>query len=301
MNVEELLGNKSILFRVKGNDFVVSCFNPDHEDNDPSLRIDRITGKMHCFSCGFRGDVFQHFGEKVDKLVLKSHSLKEKILKLLVRNPLIPKGAIGFELDYRGIRAETFKHFNAFTHSTEPDFVDRVVFPITDISDDLIGFIGRFLHSNADPKYKVHPRKTKLPMYPVKVKHIQNSIIVVEGIFDMLNLYDKGLYNVVTGFGISRGQLPKVKYYKRRLKKIEEIIEEFSTYKLQGITKIYVMYDGDAPGMEAAAGLKEILKDDFIVDTIDIADGEDPGDFTAEKVRALRDLLYENSSSGQVS
>jgi DNA primase len=301
MNVQELLDNRNIFYNISGGDLVVRCFNPEHEDARPSLRIDKITGKMHCFSCGFRGDVFEHFGEKVNKVILKVQELKDKIHALLVKNPLMPRGAQPFEIEYRGISASTYATFNAFTQSTDSHFVDRVVFPITDINNDLIGFIGRYIHSDADPKYKVVPSKTKLPLYPIKVEAIQNSIIVVEGIFDMLNLYDKGLTNVVTGFGISRGQLPKMKYRRRRERKAQEVLEDFSLYKLQGITRVYIMFDGDEPGKEAAAGLKEILKNDFICDTIDIENGEDPGKFTKEKVEALKDLLYENSGSGQMS
>jgi len=294
MNVLELIENKGLFYKVSGGDLVVKCLNPEHEDNNPSLRVDKITGKMHCFSCGFRGDIFDYYGEKVNRTITKVQNLKDKIFKLLVRNPLMPKGAQTFEIEYRGIKGSTYSTFNAFTLSNDPDFVDRVVFPITDINDALVGFMGRYLHSDADPKYKVKPSKTRLPLYPAKVDAVQNSIIVVEGIFDMLNLYDKGLPNVITGFGISRGQLPK--RYKKKEAKIVEILEEFAVYKLQGITKVFILYDGDDPGREAAEGLKTILKNEFICDTIDIEEGEDPGEFSEEKVTALRNFLYEENN-----
>lgn len=300
MNIEELLTNRNIAYKISGRDFVVRCFNKEHDDNNPSLRIDQYTGMMHCFSCGFKGDVFAHFGEKVSKNFKAVHFLKEKISKLLVKNPIMPKGAIPFALSYRNISPATYLKFKAFTQSTNPDFVDRLVIPVTDINNKLVGFIGRYMHTNVDPKYKIVPA-VKLPLYPSKVHAIENSIIVVEGMFDMLNLHDKGLTNVVTGFGISRGQLPTWKTNKRRKEKIQEVIEDFSIYKLQGISKIYIMFDGDEAGKLAAQGLVECLKHEFSVDTIDLRDGEDPGDFTTERVNALRSLLYENSSSGQVS
>lgn len=301
MNVIELLTSKGIFYTVKGRDYVIKCLNPDHDDKHPSLKVDKTTGMMHCFSCGFKGNIFDHFGEKVNKAILKSEKLKEKISSLLRKNPKLPAGAMPFEIEYRGIKGETYQHFDAFMQSTDEHFVDRLVFPITDMNDDVVGFIGRYMHSDADPKYKVVPSKTKLPMFPAKPEPVQGSIIIVEGIFDMLNLYDKGLPNAVTGFGISRGQLPSWKHARRRHNKIDKVREEFSIYKLQGITRIYVMYDGDEPGQEAADGLIEILSEDFIIDKIEIGKGEDPGEFTAEKVKALRELLYESSDSGQVS
>ena len=52
MTVEELLASRNVYFIPKGADCLVSCLHPDHEDRNPSMRIDRITGIFQCFSCG---------------------------------------------------------------------------------------------------------------------------------------------------------------------------------------------------------------------------------------------------------
>ena len=44
MTVEELLQSKDVYFIPKGADALVRCLNPDHDDRNPSMRIDRITG-----------------------------------------------------------------------------------------------------------------------------------------------------------------------------------------------------------------------------------------------------------------
>ena len=44
MNVEDLLNTKDISFIPKGKDFLVRCLNPEHEDRNPSMRVDQITG-----------------------------------------------------------------------------------------------------------------------------------------------------------------------------------------------------------------------------------------------------------------
>ena len=51
MNVQELLEQKSVPFIPKGKDFVVRCLNPEHEDRNPSMRIDQIDGRFNCFAC----------------------------------------------------------------------------------------------------------------------------------------------------------------------------------------------------------------------------------------------------------
>ena len=70
MNVEELLQSKQVPFLPKGKDYVVSCLNPEHDDNNPSMRVDQITGIFHCFSCGYKGNLFVHFGNLVLRLQL---------------------------------------------------------------------------------------------------------------------------------------------------------------------------------------------------------------------------------------
>ena len=71
MTVEELLRQKGIVFVPKGKDFVVKCLNPEHDDNNPSMRIDQIDGRFNCFSCEFKGNLFSFFGEKVSGLQIK--------------------------------------------------------------------------------------------------------------------------------------------------------------------------------------------------------------------------------------
>ena len=33
------------------------CFNPDHDDHNPSMSFDRLRNRVHCFSCGVSYDV----------------------------------------------------------------------------------------------------------------------------------------------------------------------------------------------------------------------------------------------------
>ena len=51
MIAEDLLKEKGIPYQLSGKDVKIICLNPEHDDTNPSLRVDRITGVMHCFSC----------------------------------------------------------------------------------------------------------------------------------------------------------------------------------------------------------------------------------------------------------
>src|SRR5210317_2190795 len=79
MNVEDLLKRKQIPYIPKGADFVISCLNPEHPDRNPSMRVDQVTGIFNCFSCQYKGNLFKHFGEKVDPLQLRRQMLIRKI------------------------------------------------------------------------------------------------------------------------------------------------------------------------------------------------------------------------------
>ena len=79
MRVDELLQEKNIDYKVSGRDYVVKCLSPDHEDSNPSMRIDNITGVFNCFSCGFRGNLFKHFGAAANFLEIKRQKLKDSI------------------------------------------------------------------------------------------------------------------------------------------------------------------------------------------------------------------------------
>ena len=56
--VLDLLKDKGVPFQISGKDYVTKCFNPEHDDTNPSFRIDRMTGIAHCFSCGFKTNIF---------------------------------------------------------------------------------------------------------------------------------------------------------------------------------------------------------------------------------------------------
>ena len=77
----DLLSERNIDFTVKGQDAIISCLNPEHDDNNPSCRVDKITGIMHCFSCGFSGNLFTYFGAPESPLEVRIHRLKAKIAK----------------------------------------------------------------------------------------------------------------------------------------------------------------------------------------------------------------------------
>ena len=274
--VEEKLNELGIPFTIQGSDYLVKCFNPEHDDNDPSMRIDMHTGVYHCFSCAHKGMLLDSNSTRVLKLSKRIEKMKNKIASIISIAQDMPIGAVPFEVDHRGISAETYKHFKAFTDDSDSVFEGRVVFPITDIDNNILGFQARLLNTKVGAKYVFSPRGITVGMYPVKAG--ANSIILVEGLFDMLNLWDKGIKNVVCTFGTG-------------ISKRKTLLEDFAMFKLQGVTKVFILFDGDDSGRSAAVGLEERLEKEFVVTRIDLGDDEDPGSMNMMQVQKLKKLL----------
>jgi len=283
MSPEELLVQKKIKYLPQGGDLKILCLSPKHDDSNPSLRIDKITGIFHCLSCGFKGNIFEHFGQRPNYLMMKRQMFKTKLSDKLSENIGfdVPKNAIPYEGNWRGISPETYKQFGAFQHS-DNQHIGRIVVPIRSISEKIVGFNGRHMTMNHDPKYIISPSGAKLPLFPANPQIYNGRLILVEGLFDMLNLYDKGLKNTVCSFGT-------VKLLGRNN---VEARNKLNLFKVKGVIGIDIFFDGDEAGQKAAIGVKDLC-DQAELDSRNIyfAD-KDPGDLTALQVLKLKETLY---------
>lgn len=289
MTPEELLINKKIGYLPRGGDLEVRCLNPEHEDRNPSMKIDKITGVFNCLSCGFRGNIFSHFGEKANFLATKRQLLKTKIVEKLAESVglEIPVNAVPYAGNWRKIKPETYAKFEAFQHN-DKQHIGRVVFPIRAVSGKIVGFNGRHM-TQGDPKYMITPAGAKLPLFPAKPAIYKGRIILVEGIFDMLNLHDKGLENAVCTFGTQK-LVGKHQATAR---------EKLALFKLQGVTGIDIFFDSDDAGISAAEAVKTLCESVELDTRVVSIAGKDPGELTASQVLKLKEKLYGNSSSSR--
>ena len=274
--VLDLLKQKGVAFSISGKDYVTKCFNPEHNDSNPSFRIDRLTGIAHCFSCGFKTNLFKFYGLLTNNVSIKVVKLKEKLRMLQESTEgLAPlEGSHPVTSTFRGISVQTLKLFGAFYTDREEKMVDRIIFPIKDVRNKTVCYVGRHSLSNGNPRYVNYPSGVTIPMYPARIEPGYKSIVLVEGIFDMLNCYDKGLKNVVCTFGTS--------------KLLNETAQKMLSYKVMGIEKVYILYDGDAPGREAAKKIKPLIEEaGFTVEIIDLPDDLDPGIISQEYVDSI--------------
>ena len=274
MTVEELLVSRQVYFVPKGADAIVTCLNPEHADSSPSMRIDKITGIFNCFSCGYKGNIFTHFGEKANQLQLRRELLKKRIREKRSESVGLsfPKGSVPYVGNWRDIKPETYKRFEAFQHH-DTDHIGRIVFPVRDISGRIVSFNGRHT-TGGTPKYMISPAGAKLPLYPI-VEPIQGSIILVEGIYDMVNLHDKGLTNAVCTFGT---------------KNINE--DKLRMLSIQGVEEVIIFFDGDTAGQDAAKEVKEMVERVGLTSRNVGLKDTDPGALPLQSVQTLKRKLY---------
>jgi DNA primase len=278
--VLDLLNKNNVAFKISGRDYVAKCFNPEHDDSNPSFRIDRLTGVAHCFSCGFKTNIFKYFGVFTNPVPIKIAKLKQKIRELSKSTAGLdmPVGAVPYTKPYRGLSPRTLKHFQAFYTNQVEMLQDRIVFPIWDITQKIQVFVARHILSSGNPRYVNYPGGVQIPLFPPQITAKTTSIVLVEGIFDMLNLYDKGLDIAVCCFGTNTIQ--------------NDIKNKLFPYKVQGITKIYIMFDADEAGQRATKELKPLIEEQgFLVETITLPEGMDPGELDQESVTQIREYI----------
>jgi len=278
MTVEELLQERKIDYKLSPADAIVKCLSPDHDDSNPSMRIDRITGVFNCFSCGFKGNLFNHFDAPSNPLDIRREKLRRKVEEKRSSSVglKMPKNFMPYVGNWREITPESYKLFDAFLHPDKP-FTGRISFPIKDLTGRIVAFNCRTQSPTDVPKYLIHPPKALLPLYPARVRPIKGRVILVEGIFDMLNLHDKGLENAVCCFGTRNIDVDKLKLL-----------------KMQGVSAVDILFDPDEAGQEAATRVAELCEIAELLSKnirLPVQLG-DAGALNKVKVKELKETLY---------
>ena len=278
MSVERVLTKNGIEYKSVGSSYQVRCLSPDHVDNNPSMFVNKYSGWANCRSCGVSYNIFELFNEKADWLSMKKDLFRDKLRKVASDTMTLefPETTVLWSGSYRGISAETLKEFQAFQSA---DFPGYISFPIRNSAGKIVNFIGRDTTGTRTPKYVLYFKRPIL-MYPNKLTSM-GSIILVEGFFDMLNLYDKGITNVRAIFGTTT---------------FSE--EHINRLKIEGITEVIIMMDPDEAGRKASATIKEMLEKEYIsTKTITLPSGTDPGDLSSAQVKNIKEQLYGKSST----
>ena len=161
---------------------------------------------------------------------------------------------------------------NEKTNKWVDRFNSRIIFPINNLSGDVIAFGGRIIKDGSVAKYINSPetefyKKGRIIFNLDKAKSLRSEtdeVIVVEGYMDVLSLYAKGIKNVIANSGTALTE-----------PQIELIWKFFSSPNL--------CLDGDESGQNAALRIAErflplINENNKLFFSI-LPKGEDPDDY----------------------
>ncbi len=169
-----------------------------------------------------------------------------------------------------------------FSKNRSPYFYDRVIFPIYNTRNEILGFGGRNL-SDFGPKYINSPETSyfhkgdNLYGIHLALPHIkeQSCFILVEGYTDVLALYKAGIRHGIAPLGTA--------FTDSQAKLLKRYAE-----------KGYLLFDSDEAGMKATLRTIEILENnDLQVEVLELPAGNDPADIIAAQdgVSVLQKLL----------
>jgi DNA primase len=161
-------------------------------------------------------------------------------------------------------------------------FRGRIVFPLKDARDNIVGFSGRLMADRpGDPKYinisetEIYRKRESLYGIHIVKDGIRKSdtVIVVEGEFDVIVPYQHGVENIVAikGSSVTRDHLKILKRYAK---------------------KIVFCLDADAAGADAVMrAIREADEMDVELRVMVLTAGKDPDEAVRTDIGAFKDAL----------
>lgn len=220
MNYTSLALNLGIQGSIHSEEYKARC--PFHNDSSPSFYMNTKTGLAICHRGCFQGNFIQLvervLGCNIQEAYewIENNGRKTSVEDLSKEiSYILTTGSLGNLLEEdkpwltvyefinnqtmpqwfldRGFTWETINHWGIRYNSA----VDSIVVPIFDETKTMVGTITR--QHEAIPKYlNSHFKKSKI-LYG-EISHSRSDIIIVEGLLDMIWLWQLG-YNVVTSLG----------------------------------------------------------------------------------------------------
>lgn len=163
-------------------------------------------------------------------------------------------------------------------------FRNRIMVPIRNAKNELVGFGGRSF-GDEQPKYLNSPQsdifdKSRLLFglsQAEKAIREKDFVILVEGYFDQITLYQYGFKNTVATLGTAFTE-----YHAELLKRYTD--------------KIIVVFDGDKAGLSASKrSMTPLLANGFNAKLVRIPGGQDPDLYVREKGVVAFETLIQNA------
>ena len=249
-------------------------------------------------------NIFKDYSEHFHKKLLENNSLPKEYLK---KRGINKDAIIEFQIGYVPFNSDFYIELSKKYSEKEISdtglfyknekykkninrFYSRIIFPIRNITGDVIAFGGRIIEDKKIAKYINSPETE----FYKKGKHVfnldkarsannkPNEVVIVEGYMDVISIYLAGIKNVVSNSGIALTE-----------NQINLIWKFFSNP--------IICLDGDVSGQKAALRIAESLlphvKDNNQIGFVTLSKGMDPDDYIKEKGKdSFQELLSKKLS-----
>ena len=206
-----------------------------------------------------------------ENLNIKNNDCKKYLDSRLINNETIKSFRLGYSYNsestlYNYLKSHSFQDEEILKSNLvkldkndklRDFFYKRLIFPITNINDKVVGFGGRVL-DNSNPKYINSPEsiffKKRNLLYNLnlakKTARQKKNLLVCEGYMDVISLYQNGVKSVVAPLGTS-------------------LTEDQLLLSWRYVDKPTIMFDGDDAGVKASykaaiMSLPHILPNKFL-------------------------------------
>ena len=256
---------------------------------------------FHCFSCRAGGSVLdlvmaiegcglRQAAEQLSSwrgIPIEGPQPWPRAVKSTVTKKIEPIPQLGFRLQgvdsrhpylrARGIRESTAVEFGIGFYSRPGMMRHRLVIPIEDEAGRLVGYCGRSL-DGGEPRYRFPPGFPKSQLLfnlHRAAAACRSEVIVVEGFFDCLKVYQAGFPCVVALMGSS--------LYPSQCRLL---VERFRHIRL--------MLDGDAAGRHGISAMAPIISAHRSTEIIELREGVQPDQLNDESLGQLLDKKEAN-------
>lgn len=163
-------------------------------------------------------------------------------------------------------------------------YINRIMFPLYNITGEVVGFSGRIYNTKSDSKY-INTKETPIfkkgellynyHLAKEEARH-EKKLILVEGFMDVIRLYSIGIKNVVAlmGTALTKEQITLIKRVSNN---------------------IVICLDGDGPGKKACYNVgNDLLKEGLNISVISLKENLDPDEFILKYGEKEYKSLLEN-------
>jgi DNA primase len=181
-------------------------------------------------------------------------------------------------LTERGFLPETMAFFEAGYHSGKGIMKGRIVIPIHNERGELVAYAGRWPGNeppDGEGKYKLpqgfHKSLEIFNVHRAKACAREHGLVIVEGYFDAMRLYQAGICHAVALMGST----------------LSDAQEHLILEAVGPNGRVTLCFDGDQSGQSATQDALERLSQHVFVRVVQLDEGVQPDDLHPDEIQAL--------------